>query len=168
MFKKLKKMEMVGRWAWDNEKLPDEISQANSQDESEKMTAEDSLTYKQGLAELERALAEDEAAKAEQKKAAADAAAAAQGSAPEKKGSSIHWIPLVISGAVLAGGTALAIVSDKKAKDEKEAYDNELSYGNDGNYNDHKDAARSSQRNRSIGIGLAIAGGVGVVLSFVF
>lgn len=168
VFKKLKKMEMVGRWAWDNEKLPDEISQANSQDESEKMTAEDSLTYKQGLAELERALAEDEAAKAEQKKAAADAAAAAQGSAPEKKGSSIHWIPLVISGAVLAGGTALAIVSDKKAKDEKEAYDNELSYGNDGNYNDHKDAARSSQRNRSIGIGLAIAGGVGVVLSFVF
>ena len=59
-------------------------------------------------------------------------------------------------------------MSDKKAKDEKEAYDNELSNGNDGNYNDHKDAARSSQRNRSIGIGLAIAGGVGVVLSFVF
>ena len=167
VFKKLKKMEMVGRWAWDTEKLPDEIAQANSQDESEKMTAEDSLTYKQGLAELERALAEDEASKAEQQKAATAAASDAQGN-PEKKGSGIHWIPLVISGAVLAGGTALAIVSDKKAKDEKEAYDNELSNGNDGNYNDHKDAARSSQRNRSIGIGLAIAGGVGVVLSFVF
>ena len=167
VFKKLKKMEMVGRWAWDTEKLPDEVVQANSQEESEKMTAEDSLTYKQGLAELERALAEDEAAKAEQEKAAAAAASDAQGK-PEKKGSSIHWIPLIISGAVLAGGTAMAVLFNQKAKAEKDAYIEELESGHDYEYEDHESAARDFQRNRSIGIGLAIAGGVGVALSILF
>jgi hypothetical protein len=167
VFKKLKNMEMVGRWAWDAEKLPDEAVQVNSQDESEKMTAEDSLTYKQGLVELERALAEDDASKAEQKKAASAAAADAQGN-PEKKGSSIHWVPLIISGAVLAGGTAMAVLFNKKAKDEKEAYDAELEYGDDSEYENHNKAARDYQRNRSIGVGLAIAGGVGVALSILF
>ena len=171
VFKKLKKMEMVGRWVWDNEKLPDEIAQANSQDESEHMTAEDSLTYKQGLAELERAMAEDAAAKESQKKADAASAAAsdaAQGGSVEKKKSGIHWVPLILSGAVLAGGTAMAVVFNNKAKDERDAYVAELEDGDDSNFADHDDAVKNHQRKRSIGIGLAVAGGVGVLLSILF
>jgi len=171
VFKKLKKMEMVGRWAWDSEKLPDEVVQPESQDESETMTAEDSLAYKQGLAELERALAEERTASVDEdsiKETAAAEAAKDVSAETEKKGSSIHWIPLAISGAVLAGGTAMAIIFNKKGKDEKEAYDEELAKGYDSNYKSHFDAASDYQRNRSIGVGLAIVGGIGVALSFVF
>jgi hypothetical protein len=171
VFKKLKKMEMIGRWAWDNEKLPDEIAHPNSQDESEVMTAEDSLTYQQGLAELERALAEEREEQAAQATAneasAADAAKDAAGGDGKKRG--IRWIPLAISTAVLAGGAAMAYVFNKKAKDEKEAYDAEIEGGDyRSNYEDHEKSAGDYQRNRTIGISLAIVGAVGVALSFVF
>ena len=169
VFKKLKKMEMVGRWAWDEEKLPDEVAHPNSQDESEVMTAEDSLTYKQGLADLERALAEEreeQVAQAANEAAAEDAAKDAAGGEGKKR--SIHWIPLAISAAVLGGGVAMAYVFNKKAKKEKEDYDAELSNGYDGGFSDHEDAAKDYQRNRTIGVSLAIVGAVGVILSFVF
>ena len=172
VFKKLKKMEMVGRWIWDAEKLPDEEVQANSQDESEQMTAEDSLAYKQGLAELQRALSEDEKSPETSfaQEAASDAAAeAAQDAAGDKKkGFHVHWIPLAISGAVLAGGTAMAVYFNDKAKKEKEAYDKDLSQGIDYYYKDHEKASRDYQRNRSIGFGLAVFGGIGVALSIIF
>ena len=172
VFKKLKKMEMVGRWVWDSEQLPDEVVHTTAQEESEQMTAEDSLAYKQGLAELERALAEERNAESSQvaaNEAAASAAAEdAAGASGEPKKRGIHWIPLAISGAVLAGGAAMAYVFNDKAKKEKEAYDDELAQGFDGNYSDHEKAASDYQRNRSIGMGLAVVGGIGVILSFVF
>ena len=161
VFKKLKKMEMVGRWAWDNEKLPDEAVAANSQDESEQMTAEDSLAYQQGLAELERALAEERNEKAAQEAAAA---AAAKGTTEgESKGHSIHWIPIIISTAILAGGAYLAYDNNKKAKQEYEEYEDE---GYD--YDSHKEAASDYQKLRTVGVGLAILGGVGLTLSILF
>ena len=157
VFKKIKKMEMVGRWVWDSEKLPDEEVQATAQEESEQMTAEDSLTYKEGLAELERALAEERESSAEMaaSNAAADAAASGE---PKKRG--IHWIPLAISGAALIGGTAIAYVFDKKKNDEL----NSVYWSEE----EHEKALRDYKRNRSIGIGLAVAGGLGVVISFLF
>lgn len=168
VFKKLKKMEMVGRWIWDSEKLPDEEVAANSQDESEQMTAEDSLAYKQGLAELQRALAEERetAAVNTAQDAASDAAQDAAGDT--KKGFHVHWIPLVISGAVLAGGTAMAVYFNKKAKEEKDAYDAELADGDDSQYSSHEENTRNYQRNRSIGFGLAVCGGIGAALSIIF
>lgn len=169
VFKKLKKMEMIGRWAWDTEKLPDEVVHANSQDESEVMTAEDSLTYKQGLAELERALAEEREAQASQaanEASAADAAKDAAGGEGKKRG--IRWIPLVISTAVLAGGAAMAYVFNKKAKDELDDYKGEIANGYDGEYESHKEVASDNQRLRTIGVAVGIVGAVGVALSFVF
>ena len=169
VFKKLKKMEMIGRWAWDTEKLPDEVVHANSQDESEVMTAEDSLTYKQGLAELERALAEEreaQAAQAANEASAADAAKDAAGGEGKKRG--IRWIPLVISTAVLAGGAAMAYVYNKKAKDELDDYKGEIANGYDGEYESHKEVASDNQRLRTIGVAVGIVGAVGVALSFVF
>lgn len=161
VFKKLKKMEMVGRWAWDEEKLPDEVVKTEVHEESEVMTAEDSLTYKQGLAELERAIAEENNETAAAEASAAEAASDAAGGEGKKK--SIHWIPLAISGAVLAGGVAVAYVFNKKAKDERDAFAD----GNT-NYEDSKKAVQDYQRNRTIGVSLAIIGAIGVGLSFVF
>ena len=161
-FAKLKKPEMIGRWVWDSEKLPDEVVQATP-DESETMTAEDSLALKQSADELEQELQQErekaQAALAEQ--AAADAA---------KKGDSkgIRWIPLAISAAVLVGGAAVAVLFDNKAKSEKETFDDELAMGDDSRYSEHNDNAKKYQRNRTIGIGAAALGAIGVVLSFVF
>ena len=156
VFKKLKKMEMVGRWVWDNEKLPDEVAQGNSQDESEVMTAEDSLAYKQGLADLKRALAGDDSVK----QVAADAAAK---SAQEKSGKQIRWIPLAVSAAAVVGGGIMAAVFNSKAKSERD-----VEPVNPDEYNDQHDKIQSAQTLRNVGVGLAIIGAIGVGVSFMF
>lgn len=166
-FTKLKKPEMIGRWVWDSEKLPDEVVQATP-DESETMTAEDSLALKQSADELEQELQQERARVDELQKQKAAEEAAAKANEGERGNSGIHWIPLAISGAVLVGGTVLAVLFNKKAKDEKEAFDNELAQGDDSAYGKHKDNADKYQRTRTIGIGLAIAGAVGVGVSFLF
>ena len=161
VFKKLKKMEMIGRWAWDSEKLPDEVVQANSTDDSEQMTAEDSLAYKEGLAELERALAEDAA----MKQASADSAAkaAAGKSDGEVSKSRVHWIPLAIAGAVAVTGGVLAAVFNSKAKSASEE-----TPVNPDEYNDMHDRAEKNQLLRNISIGVAALGVVGIGVTFLF
>ena len=188
VFSKVQKAEMVGRWIWDAEKLPEEAASASqhnaagelagNQDESEGMTAEDSLAYKQGMEDLERAMAEEHeklaarnAAQDAAQESAQDAAKAVSNTASqgesEKKSGGIHWIPLAISGAVLVGGAVLAVMSDKNAKKERDAYIDELNYG-PGDYDSHKDSAKNHQNMRAVGIGLAVLGGIGVALSIVF
>ena len=164
VFKKLKKMEMVGRWAWDAEKLPDEAVQANSQDESEKMTAEDSLAYKQGLAELERALSDEQESEADPAKqtSASNAAASAKKDSVEGR-FRVHWIPLAIAGAVAVSGGVMAAVFNSKAKSER---DKEPI--NPDEYNEHLDKIENAQRMRNIGIGLAIGGAIGAAVTFLF
>lgn len=164
VFKKLKKMEMVGRWAWDAEKLPDEAVQANSQDESEKMTAEDSLAYKQGLAELERALSDEQESEADPAKqtSASNAAASAKKDSVEGR-FRVHWIPLAIAGAVAVGGGVMVAVFNSKAKSER---DKEPI--NPDEYNEHLDKIESAQTMRNVGIGLAIGGAVGAAVTFLF
>lgn len=168
VFKKLKNIEMVGRWAWDAEKLPDEVAQANSQDESEKMTAEDSLAYKQGLAELERALDEDNSDKKQNaaKAAAADAAAAAEDGedgAEVSSKSHVHWVPLAIAGAVAIGGGVMAAVFNNKAKTERDKVP-----GSKDEFNEIADNIDQAQTMRLVGFGLLGAGLVGVCLTFLF
>lgn len=159
-FTKLKRPEMIGRWVWNSEKLPDEVVQA-SPDESETMTAEDSLALRESADELEREL-QQEREKAQAAKAASDAAKAGDGE------SGINWIPLTISAVALIGGSIMAFMYNKKAKEEKDAFDSELAAGDDTGYHDHEQNAQDFQQNRTIGIGIAAAGLVGVVLSFVF
>ena len=146
VFKKLKKMEMVGRWVWDADKLPD-AALLNSQEEGDEMTAEDSLAYKQGLADLERAQA-----------SANSAAESATGS-----GKILRWVPLAASAAVLVGGSVMAAVFNSKAKSEREKEPN-----NPDEYSDHHDKIGSAQTMRNVGIGIAVVGAIGVGLSFVF
>ncbi|MCQ2096461.1 MAG: cell envelope integrity protein TolA [Fibrobacter sp.] len=193
-FNKLKKPEMIGRWMWDSEKLPDEV--AATQEESESMTAEDSLTYKQGIEELARA---EEAAKNEEKaKVAAEASkkdelerqaaeerqaikdAQARKAAEDATGGKpvVRIIPVAISGAVLIGGVVVAALFDGKAKKEVDDYEKNMSHVASGDdlanvrekeeYSSHKDNVKKYQTVRNVGIGAAIVGAVGVGLSFVF
>ena len=162
VFKKLKNMEMVGRWAWDAEKLPDEVAQANTQDESEKMTAEDSLAYKQGLAELERALAEPAAEETARQESADNAAASAKDGSVEG-GSGIHWVPLAIASAVAIGGGVMAAVFNNKAKTERDKIPESKK-----EFDEISDNIDQAQTMRTVGLGLLGAGLVGVCLTFLF
>ena len=81
----------------------------------------------------------------------------------EPKGSGIHWIPLGISAAVTVTGAVLAVLGNNKAKTSSEKkYTTEAEYEKN-----HKDA-KSGQTMRTVGIGLAIAGALGIGVSFVF
>jgi len=85
---------------------------------------------------------------------------------PEKKKSKkkiLNLIPLGISAAVTVTGTVLAIVGNSKAK---KAAETKVSTKSE--YDKIHDDAESGQTIRGVGIGLAIAGAVGIGLSFVF
>jgi len=169
VFKGLKKTDMIGRWMWDNDK---NFPETAANDDSEKMTAEDSLAIQRGLDYYDDEY-EENSQKA--KDAVADAAK------PEGEGLSIHWIPFAISSAILVGGGIMAVIFNKKAKDESEAYQAELDAFNasvedgsvgsspeDTGYSAHKDNVSKYQKLRTVGYGLAIAGGLGIGLSILF
>lgn len=81
----------------------------------------------------------------------------------ENQGSGIHWVPVGISAAVLVGGTVLAIVGNSMAKSESEK-----DYATKAEYESSKDKIKSAQTLRTVGIGVAIAGGICLGLSFAF
>ena len=82
----------------------------------------------------------------------------------EKKGEIAGKFVLGIGAAVTVTGVVLAIVGNNKAKDAAEI----KRVTNDDEYNDVIDKAKSGQTLRGIGIGLAIAGAIGVGVSFAF
>ena len=78
-----------------------------------------------------------------------------------KKG--IRWVPLSIGAAATVTGVVLAVVGNNMAKDESKRKPNSKD-----EYNRRHDDIGSYQALRAVGIGLAIAGGVGIGLSFAF
>lgn len=81
---------------------------------------------------------------------------------PAKK-DGIHWIPLSISAVVTVVGVVAAIVGNVKAKEASEK-----TWTTEDEYRDYHQDAKDYQKTRAVGIGLAIAGAVGVGLSVAF
>lgn len=81
----------------------------------------------------------------------------------EPRSSGIHWVPLGISAAVTVTGAVLAVFGNNKAKTSSEK-----KYKTEAEYQKNHDDAKSGQTMRAVGIGLAIAGAVGIGLSFAF
>ena len=79
-----------------------------------------------------------------------------------KKGG-IHWVPFSIGAAATVTGVVLAVVGNNMAKNESKKKPNSKD-----EYNSRHDDIGSYQALRAVGIGLAIAGGIGVGLSFAF
>ncbi len=77
--------------------------------------------------------------------------------------SGVHWVPLSISAVALVAGTVLAVVGNNLAKDASEK-----DYSTASEYEGYLDDAKSGQTLRTVGIGIAIAGAVGIGLSFAF
>lgn len=77
--------------------------------------------------------------------------------------SGIHWVPLGISAVALVAGTVLAVVGNNQAKTAADKGGNTVS-----DLKKNRDDAKSGQTLRAIGIGVAIAGAVGIGLSFAF
>ena len=80
---------------------------------------------------------------------------------PAKKG--VHWVPLSISAVATVTGVVLAVVGNSKAKSESEKKPTSKD-----EYNKRHDDIGTYQTMRAVGIGVAIAGGIGVGLSFAF
>jgi hypothetical protein len=80
-----------------------------------------------------------------------------------KKSSGTRWVFVGISAATLIAGTTIAVVYDKKAKDESK----KLPASREEFNNRHDDIGKY-QKYRTAGIGIAIVGGIGLSVSLAF
>jgi hypothetical protein len=76
----------------------------------------------------------------------------------------VRWVILGVSAAVALAGVELAVVGEDKAKTAAES----PYFANQDEFNKSRDDAKSGETIRSVGIGLAIVGAVGVGVSFAF
>ena len=77
--------------------------------------------------------------------------------------SDIHWVPISISVVAMVTGIVLAVIGNNQAKI---AY--EKGFDNESGYKKNKDNAHNGQVLRGVGVGIAIAGTIGIGLSFAF
>ena len=81
----------------------------------------------------------------------------------ESKKSTASWVILGIGAAATVAGAALAVVGNNQAKEASEK-----TYSSVAEYQQYHDDAAAGQKLRSIGVGLAVFGAIGVGVSFVF
>ncbi len=80
-----------------------------------------------------------------------------------KKGGAAGWVVLGIGAAATVAGAVLAVIGNNQAKDASEK-----SYSTVAEYQQYHDDAVAGQKLRSIGVGLAVVGAIGVGVSFLF
>lgn len=149
--------DLVGRWSWNSAKniasvakVKGEVSETAVEGESAELPI-DSAESKQNLAS---AVAES----------AIDSAWTKENTNNEASVSGrIHWIPIAISAAVAVGGGVMAAVFNSKAKSEREKKPK-----NAREYNEICDNIDNAQTMRSVGLGIAALGVVGMGVSFWF
>lgn len=81
----------------------------------------------------------------------------------ENESKTTKWVLLGISSAVTITGVVLAVVGNSKAKDASEK-----TYSSKKEFESYREDAKSGQTLRSVGIGIAIAGAIGIGVSFAF
>ena len=145
---------LVGRWTW-NSARNQNARVAKVKDETTETAAEETPTE----APLDNEIAREEAVAS----AAADVAASGAGNS-EQGSSKTRWVVLGISAATAVTGAVLAVAGNSQAKDAAATE----KFANQDEFNDARDKAKSGQTLRSVGIGLAIAGAVGIGISFAF
>ena len=163
--------DLVGRWAWNSSKkkkksasvakAKGKITETAVEGAAADLSPEETETSKPSAVEesYEDKVFREAAADA----AAAKAAAEARKQNDEKKSGGIHWVPIAISAAVAVGGGVMAAVYNNKAKDERDREPKNVQ-----EYNEISDNISSAQKLRSVGIGIALVGLVGVGVSFMF
>ena len=80
-----------------------------------------------------------------------------------EKSSTVRWVVLGVSAAAGVAGAVLIVVGNNKAKSATKEY-----FASEGEFNDAMDKAKFGQILRGVGIGFAIAGALGVGISFAF
>mgnify|MGYP003308543042 CR=1 FL=1 len=78
------------------------------------------------------------------------------------KKDSRSWIPQIVAGAVIMGGAIMAVAFNSKAKSERNRKADE------NNYNEICDNIEKAQNMRTVGLGIAALGVVGLGVSFFF
>lgn len=73
-----------------------------------------------------------------------------------------NWLPQVIAGAVIMGGSIMAVAFNSKAKSERDKKPTKE------NYDEICDNIESAQNMRTVGLGIAALGLVGLGVSFFF
>ena len=81
----------------------------------------------------------------------------------QEESKTAKWVVLGVSSAVAVTGIVLAVAGNSQAKDAREKSSN-----SEESFQKRIDEAKSGQRLRGVGIGLAIAGAVGIGVSFAF
>ncbi len=81
----------------------------------------------------------------------------------ENESKTTKWVLLGISSAATITGVVLAVVGNSKAKDASEK-----TYSSKKEFESYREDAKSGQTLRSVGIGIAIVGAIGVGVSFAF
>ena len=145
---------LVGRWSWNT-------SGKNAQAGVAKAKEQMKETAVEGDPSEELAMVESDARAA----IAGDAAKSASSENSDKKGNAkkIHWIPIGISTAVAIGGGVMAAVFNGKAKSERDKVPASAA-----EYETNCDNIDKAQTMRTVGLGLAALGLVGVGVSFLF
>lgn len=172
--------DLVGRWSWGNTdsnataaiakgEILSTATVGDSTQQAAPIVAQQTLDSANGgfvatdpkKEELDKQAAQEKSRIEAEKQAQADKAAEA---AKDKEGGiKIHKVPLIIAGTVTVAGGVMAAVFNSKAKSEREK-----TPSNHDEYTTQLDNIESAQTLRTVGIGLAALGLVGIGVTFLF
>lgn len=149
--------DLVGRWVWGDREF---ANQAVAKGEISSAAVVGDTTKPAPVVKHLGESVEDSLDNDLKEMQAKDAAKKSTDGAEQMK---IHWIPLSISAVVAIGGGVLAFMADNRAKKECNK-----GASNPSEYEHRHDKIEKAQNMRTVGLGVAAAGLIGVGLSIIF
>ena len=149
--------DLVGRWSWNtSKKASASVAKAKGEISETAVEGDDAEKFSEYYQEEPTVDAQEAASAAAQD--------ATSGAKPADDGKSkILWVPVAISAAVAVGGGVMAALFNSKAKSERDKVPTDVN-----EYDDICDNIDNAQTMRTVGIGIAILGAVGIGVSFLF